>query len=352
MAKRILIDRGHGGSDPGAVSYVREVDITHSWGNELANTIKSLGGDVYVLQDGWDANSDLSVPVNEANAYGNPWLFISIHANAGGGTGYETYLYTGAWNNKATSDLGHAIHNTYGEVARKYGLANRNLKPADFYVLRNTRNEAALLELGFVDRKFDADLLANAAFRKEACNALARGLMRVAGQAIKEPEPQPLPVPDYVIPFPDESKRLNLADGTYHIYFECNGVTLDNSLSKSVAQGWQANGQEQQYPRWEQKTKRWINRKGGKDFALDGVYRKDGVQALWWGTPHLGALEQWFIELIGYTNKGLPRVRLRNAYSGRCIAIKGGSAVNGTSVIMEPPGSSPYQYLILEKIGN
>ncbi|AMP21110.1 hypothetical protein AZF37_08020 [endosymbiont 'TC1' of Trimyema compressum] len=176
MSERILIDRGHGGSDPGAVGQVREVDITHAWGAaELENALARLGGDYYVLQDGANANSDLTVPVNESNRYGKPWLFVSLHANAGGGTGYETYIYTKSWSDPSTSNLGHTVHNAYGAVARKYGLANRGLKAEDFYVLRETQRRAVLLKLGFVDNKKDADLMVKASYRTEACKSFSKG---------------------------------------------------------------------------------------------------------------------------------------------------------------------------------
>ena len=76
MHERILINPGHGGNDPGALVYVQETNITHAWGAKLADQINNLGGDTYVLPDGYNWNSDLSIPVRKANAYGNPWLYI------------------------------------------------------------------------------------------------------------------------------------------------------------------------------------------------------------------------------------------------------------------------------------
>ena len=184
MHERILIDPGHGGNDPGAVGYVQEANITHVWGAELAAQINNLGGDTYVLPDGSNANSDLSIPVNTANAYGLPWLYISLHANAGGGTGAEIYLHDSVWCNPETSSLAHTVLNAYMSVASKYGLRNRGVKAADFYVLKETESRAVLLELGFVDNSTDANLLTNETFRKEACTAMARALMQEAGQPV------------------------------------------------------------------------------------------------------------------------------------------------------------------------
>lgn len=352
MAEKILIDRGHGGSDPGAVGYVKEIEITHAWGAELANKIVRLGGNVYLLQDGTDANSDLSVPVNEANAYGLPWLYVSIHANAGGGTGYETYLYSGSWNNASTANLGWAVHNAYGAVAQKYGLANRGLKAADFYVLRTTYNRACLLELAFVDKQFDANLLTNATFRSEACEALARALMKEAGQTIVEPTPAPSPTPTEPdrYPLPAESKRYPMENGNYKFTNVSSGTVLECSLSHKVAQGWQMNGEVHQIPRWEKNTQRIIVTIAGKDYALDAVARKNGTQAIWYDNPHSGELEKWFIEKIGVTNSGITIVRIINVWTGRALDLAGGSKVNGTSVNTYNSLSTPSQYWYVEKV--
>ena len=176
--------------------------------------------------------------------------------------------------------------------------------------------------------------------------------MRLAGQKVIEPKPPTPPVPSEPdkYPLPAESKRLNLADGEYHIIHQATGVTLESSLSSYVAQGWQAHGEEQQYPRWEQKNKRFIVTVKGKERALDAVAKKNGTQATWYTEPHSGELEQWFLELIGYTSKGLPIVRIINVWTGRSLYLEGGKAANGTRVLCGSPASTPYEYWILEKV--
>ena len=186
MHERILIDPGHGGSDPGSVGFVQEANVTHAWGIELAWQINNLGGDTYILPDGVDWLNDLSEPVRIANEYGLPWLYIALHANAGGGTGAEIYVHNSAWCNKKTASLAHSVFNAYMSVASKNGLANRGVKAGNYYVLRNTKNRAVLIELGFVDNSIDANLLINEKFKKEACSSMARALMKEAGQTIRE----------------------------------------------------------------------------------------------------------------------------------------------------------------------
>lgn len=352
MPEKILIDCGHGGSDPGAVGYVREVDITHAWGHELANQINRLGGDVYVLQDGADANSDLNVPVSEANAYGLPWLFVSIHANAGGGTGYENYLYTGAWTDAASSELGWAVMNSYGPVAKKYGLANRGLKAADFYVLRGTNRRACLLELGFVDKYFDAQLLANAAYRAEACEAIARALMRTAGQAIKEPaKPTPTPPPQPVQkadPAPDPKGIVDLSPGRYiFVSAETPGMVLAGRNNEEACI-WGIHGGDDQF--WDWDGVRLMNVKHQKALTL-GAAAVKGKGLLNYDTsniwPYIGADHQ---KVYFYEGKN-GALFIMFKHSNKALDVLDHKTANGSRVGQYSAHGKPNQMWIPIKLG-
>ena len=61
-------------------------------------------------------------------------------------------------------------------------------------------------------------------------------------------------------------------------------------------------------------------------------------------------LEQWFLELIGHTSKGLPIVRIINVWTGRSLYLEGGKSANGTRVLCGSPASTPYEYWILEEV--
>ena len=339
MAERILIDRGHGGSDPGAVGYYREVDITHAWGNEVANRIQQLGGDVYVLHDGHDMNSDLTVPVNEANAYGLPWLYVAIHANAGGGTGYENYIYSGSWSNAGTAELGWAVLNSYGAVAKKYGLGSRGLKAADFYVIANTRNRACLLELGFVDNYFDAQLLANATYRAEACDALARELMRIAGQTIKEPTPTPAPKPTETS-FPIPEDLFALPKGKYLLINRASGMSLACEMSNFLAATFPERFQNNEIFDWNPETERFSFWSQGKEYALDfqeptGV---NGTQACFY-TPHGHSRQKFAIRLMKKMAENIYMIRLHNRFNGRVLDVTSGKIAHNVPIVQWQPGA-------------
>ncbi|WP_136514408.1 MULTISPECIES: N-acetylmuramoyl-L-alanine amidase [Geomonas] len=93
--RRIVVDPGHGGHDPGAVSPsgTREKDIVLQIGLDLARKIREeLGIDVVMTR-----STDVFIELQERTAIANKVgadLFVSIHANASlnhGANGIETY---------------------------------------------------------------------------------------------------------------------------------------------------------------------------------------------------------------------------------------------------------------------
>jgi len=78
----VVIDPGHGGKDPGAVSFgVREKDVVLAIGKKLGRFIAEENPDVKVL---YTRNSDIFVPLIDRSKLANKNkanLFISLHAN-------------------------------------------------------------------------------------------------------------------------------------------------------------------------------------------------------------------------------------------------------------------------------
>ena len=91
MNKKIVIDAGHGGSDPGAVGNgITEKDYTLKISQYMANRLRDLGADVTLTR-----NTDETLSPNDRvnrvlNAYGDSKdvVVISNHINAGGGDGH------------------------------------------------------------------------------------------------------------------------------------------------------------------------------------------------------------------------------------------------------------------------
>src|SRR5699024_12830610 len=87
-------------------------------------------------------------------------LFLSIHINGGGGTGFESYVYNGAIELK-TEKVRTTIHN---EIMKLIHVTDRGKKKKNLHVTRESRANALLTENLFIDTKKDADKLKKQSF--------------------------------------------------------------------------------------------------------------------------------------------------------------------------------------------
>lgn len=183
MSKKIVIDPGHGGSDPGAIgNNIIEKDLTLEISKYMYNRFKELGIAVKLTRD---SDIDLTAsnrPQKILDQFGNSSdvIVISNHINAGSGEGAEV-IY--ALRNKDT--LSKKILDEIekeGQIIRKY---YQKRLPSDttkdyYYVIRNTPNtEAIIVEYGFLDNNNDAQRLKNN--YKRYAEAVVRAVANYAG---------------------------------------------------------------------------------------------------------------------------------------------------------------------------
>lgn len=169
---KIFIDPGHGGTDSGAAANgLLEKNITLQIAILLRDMLISDYDDVSVrLSRSIDQSVTLAQRTNAANSWGADY-FVSIHVNAGGGNGFESYVYPGV--SAPTTTYRNALHD---EIVRSVDFANRGKKTANFHVLRETSMPAILTENGFIDTTADANKLRNATFLQGIARAHATGL--------------------------------------------------------------------------------------------------------------------------------------------------------------------------------
>ncbi|MBQ6284928.1 MAG: LysM peptidoglycan-binding domain-containing protein [Bacilli bacterium] len=157
--KGIVIDPGHGGSDPGAVANnIKEKDYALLISKYMYDRFKELGVPVRLTRD-----TDISLsPKQRASKIkgffgtGKDVIVISNHLNAGKGDGAEVIYAlrnTGTLSKKILDEI-----EKEGQNARKYyqlRLPNNPIK--DYYFIhRDTpNNEAVIIEYGFVDSPKD-----------------------------------------------------------------------------------------------------------------------------------------------------------------------------------------------------
>ena len=168
----IMIDPGHGGSDPGAVGIggLREKDIVLPVSQQVAQILEQNGVSAIMTRTD-DRTVELEPRTQMANRLGAT-LFVSIHANAAyrrEASGIETFYYQSGY------QLAQYIQNS---MLANFNMPNRGVKQARFYVLRNTSMPSALVELGFVTNDYDASILADPSQRSRMAQAIAQGILQ------------------------------------------------------------------------------------------------------------------------------------------------------------------------------
>ena len=180
--KRVVIDPGHGGKFPGAIgpTGVKEKDVVLAISTILHQDLLELGaevrmtrtGDTEVLPGG-SLRDDLKARVDIANEWPAD-LFISVHANANeqpGPNGTETY------HSRSASDRSKTIAKLIQKsMVEDVKLNDRGVKASDFYVIKNTRMPATLLETGFLSNPAEEQKLADPAVQALFAHAIAKGV--------------------------------------------------------------------------------------------------------------------------------------------------------------------------------
>ena len=169
----VMIDPGHGGRDPGAIGIggLREKDINITISRRVQDQLEAQGIQVVMTRTD-DRAVSLQGRVDLAER-ANATVFVSIHANAISLSrpevnGLETYYYSSGLT------LARTIHN---RILQNVTMADRGVRRARFYVLRNTSMPAVLVETGFVTGRDDAARFRNPAAVQQIADSIAQGII-------------------------------------------------------------------------------------------------------------------------------------------------------------------------------
>ncbi|MBW3041643.1 N-acetylmuramoyl-L-alanine amidase [Prochlorococcus marinus] len=173
---KVVIDPGHGGSDPGAVGIngLRETDIVLEVSKNVSEFLTKKGVKTLLTRN-YERTLDLQPRVEKANN-SKADAFVSIHANATRGkrkevNGLETYYYSGYKGYSLAKNIHKQILITSTQSP------DRGVRRSRFYVIRKTSMPAALVEIGFVTGIYDASLLRQKAYRYKMSFAIAKGIL-------------------------------------------------------------------------------------------------------------------------------------------------------------------------------
>ncbi len=221
--RRVILDAGHGGSDPGTTAlHITEKEITLDIETRLRALLQKRGFEVVSTR-----RDDRQVALRERARLANSSdgdIFVSIHVNAlaahTASHGVETY-YLGPTNDPSLTKLAAAenldsgysmadmrklLERVYADVRRDEsrqlasvvqkqlfaglravdpGLENWGVKRAPFIVLTATEMPAILAEVGCLSNEREAKMLRSANYRQQIAQALFNGIHAYASGRVK-----------------------------------------------------------------------------------------------------------------------------------------------------------------------
>ena len=220
LVKKVVIDAGHGGHDPGAVGKtgLKEKDVNLDIARSLANRLRQEGVEVIMTR-----SSDIFIPLGKRVEVANNTkadLFISVHANANKARsihGFEVYYVSPTvsdstrashaakhyylnlnsscfasnsqvlkailWDMLYTYNRGESI-SLAADICRAAG-DNLNvriigIKDARFEILRGARMPAVLVEVGFLSNVREEQLLRDGSYREKLSQSILEGILNYA----------------------------------------------------------------------------------------------------------------------------------------------------------------------------
>lgn len=174
--KKIVIDPGHGGTDPGAVrDKVEESDLTLAIALKLKKLLEAQGAKV-VLTRCDDSDKELNERTDMSN-HEKPNIFVSIHINASNNPktdGIETYYYT------AHSKL--LAKCLFEEMVASLGAKPNWVRQRSLYVCRLTDAPSVLVEVGYLSNKVKRVKLSTSDYQDRIAEALEKGVIKYFSQ--------------------------------------------------------------------------------------------------------------------------------------------------------------------------
>jgi N-acetylmuramoyl-L-alanine amidase len=168
----VVLDAGHGGSDPGAQrGDIQEKEITLGIVEKLKQDLEQRGIRVSMTRQD-DSFVSLDDRVSITNRL-NPNIFLSVHINSLESNndihGIETYFHNGS--SKELADFIHA------SLVSDLAAPDRGIRKARFYVINHTPLPAVLAEVGFISNQEERAKLISSDYQRQVASALAEGVI-------------------------------------------------------------------------------------------------------------------------------------------------------------------------------
>jgi len=176
LSGTVVIDAGHGGKDPGAISvhgfYEKTVNLAVA--QKVTARLKQKGLKVIMTR-----NSDRFIELERRAEIANMYradLFVSIHADSHMDRSIKGYTMYVA--NDASYSSVRAAKAISKQMAR-VSSNGKGIRREDFRVLVKTKMPAVLVEIGYISNHGEASLISNNSFQNKIADAIASGICNV-----------------------------------------------------------------------------------------------------------------------------------------------------------------------------
>ncbi|UHA76051.1 N-acetylmuramoyl-L-alanine amidase family protein [Paenibacillus sp. 481] len=171
--KTIVIDPGHGGKDVGSIGQAGtyEKDVALLTAKHIQRELAEQTGATVLLTRDQDETVQLPERVAMAES-ANADLYISLHYDA-----YVTKDVSGIttyYHKQEDRQLADILHQSLFQ--QDLQTKDRGVRQGDYYVIRENRSPAVLLELGYISNANDEQQMNSAQFQKKVTKAIVDGV--------------------------------------------------------------------------------------------------------------------------------------------------------------------------------
>jgi N-acetylmuramoyl-L-alanine amidase len=188
IGRRIVVDPGHGGDDPGFTEgETTEADLVFDIASRIEGRLAAAGATVYLTR-GRDQNPTTAERTSFAND-ARADLFVSLHVDAHGSEharGVASFYYgTGSG---ASSTVGEQFANLVRrEIIARTGMLDLGSHAKTWDLLRMTRMPSVRVECGYLSHPVDRLLLLDARLRSTIAHAVLAAVQRLYLPAEADP---------------------------------------------------------------------------------------------------------------------------------------------------------------------
>lgn len=179
-APTIVVDIGHGGTDRGAKAnqpYCEEKKLCLLTGRLVKQYLDQLGYRVIMTR-----NTDQFLPLKkrvEIASQARANIFVSVHFNSSRSPqahGIEVFFFDSKENKTKAAASQKLADSVLSRVIRRTHARSRGVKKGNFYVIRETKMPAILVEGGFISNSDERKQLKSRAYQEKIAQGIADGV--------------------------------------------------------------------------------------------------------------------------------------------------------------------------------